>query len=155
MLSGAASAPAYAQDGAGGASLGLGAEAMLTGPGGAALVYDMGQLRIDGILSFVSANGTNIGLGGRALWVVHKGANSDFSLGGGLGFINSDPDGPADSTTDLHVDAIAQVRAFLTDNVAVSTSFGFGVAFNDGEEDNRFGFGAQFVSSAGLVYYFR
>ena len=169
MILGAWASPALAQDTApgattstssSGATIGLGAEAgLLGGPAGAAMVYDMGRLRLDGILGFASSdgnaiNGTNIGLGGRVLWVMHQGSNADFALGGGLGLINRNPDGPGDSATDFHVEALAQIRVFLSQNVALSTTFGFGIDLNDGRDDT-FAFGGQFLSNAGLVYYFR
>ena len=159
MITGALATPASAQEpvtttNSGVPSLGVGAEAQLRGPAGAALVYDMGKVRINGILNFESSNGTTLGLGGRVLWVVHQGGSADFSVGGGLGLINENPDGPGDSRTDFRVEALAQIRAFLTTNVALSTALGFGVNLNDGGEDT-FGFGAQFLQTAGLVYYFR
>ncbi|MDX2019560.1 MAG: hypothetical protein SF187_04915 [Deltaproteobacteria bacterium] len=163
MILGTSAAPALAQDVSPGATtstssggtIGLGAEAgLLGGPAGAAMVYDMGHLRVDGILGFASASGTTIGLGGRVLWVLHQSSNADFALGGGLGLINRNPDGPADSTTDFHVEGLAQIRVFLSQNVALSTTFGFGIDLNDGRDD-AFAFGGQFLSNAGLVYYFR
>ena len=163
MMTGALATPAFAQEPvttatSGVPSIGVGAEAQLNGPGGAALVYDMGKVRINGILEFASSNGTRIGLGGRVLWVVHQGGSADFSVGGGLGLINNNPEGPGDSATDIRMEALAQIRAFLTTNVAVSSSLGFGVNLNDGavgRNDDEFTFGAQFLTNAGLVYYFR
>lgn len=127
---------------------------LLGGPSGAALVYDMGDMHVDGILGLASGGGTQLGLGGRLLWVMHRSSAADFSLGGGLGVVHTDPDGNADSVTDFHVEAIAQIRAFITQNVALSTTFGFGVNLNDGRDDN-FAFGGQFLTSAGLVYFFQ
>lgn len=170
MMTGALATPAFAQEPvttatSGVPSIGVGAEAQLNNgfedagfEDAAALVYDMGKVRINGLLNFASHNGTRIGLGGRVLWVVHQGGSADFSVGGGLGLINNNPEGPGDSATDIRMEALAQIRAFLTTNVAVSSSLGFGVNLNDGavgRNDDEFTFGAQLLSNAGLVYYFR
>lgn len=164
MTVSALATPALAQEAASGArGFGVGAEAGLLGaPAGAAMSYDMGQMRIDGILGFSSGynsingrqSGTALGLGGRALWVVHQGTNADLSLGGGLGLTNYNPDGGGNSSTDIHVEALAQIRAFITANVALSTALGLGINLNDNRDDT-FAFGAQFIPSAGLIYYFR
>jgi hypothetical protein len=164
MMVGALASPAFAQEAASGApSFGVGAEAgLLGGPASAAMSYDMGQLRINGIFGFSSGlngigqrqNGTVLALGGRALWIVHQGSNADLSLGGGLGLTNVNPDGAGNSTTDIHVEALAQIRVFITTNVALSTALGFGIDLNDNRDD-FFQFGGQFLPSVGLMYYFR
>ncbi len=134
---------------------GVGAEAMLLGgPAGAAIVYDMGDMHVDGILSMAAGDNTQLGLGGRLLWVLHRSSAADFSLGGGLGVLHNDRNGNNDSVTDFHVEAIGQIRAFITQNVALSTTLGFGVNLNDGRDDS-FAFGGQFLTSAGLVYFFQ
>lgn len=158
----AASNAASAQERAGSAplGLGLGAEAMLLGgPAGPAIVYDMGHMHIDGILALASSDGgTQFGLGGRALWVLHSAGSADFSLGGGLGINHFSPDND-DSGTNVHLEGLAQIRAFIVQNVALSTTFGFGAALRDndgpGGGDDQFAFTAQFISNAGLVYFFQ
>lgn len=157
ILVGASATSALAQEvvASGTPAFGVGAEQQLLGGAtGAVMVYDMGLLRIDGILGFLSnPGGTKIDAAGRLFWAVHRSTNADFSLGGGLGVVNTNPDGAADSTTNLHVEALAQIRVFLAANVALSTTLGLGVGLNDG--DDTFGFGGQFVTNGGLVYYFR
>jgi len=155
MMVSALATPALAQDvGTGAPAFGVGAEQQLLGGAtGAAMVYDMGQLRVDGILGFESSNRTKIDLAGRLLWVAHRSGNADFSLGGGLGLVNIDPDGPADSTTNFHVEGLGQIRVFVVPNVAISTTFGFGIGLNDGQD--TVAFGGQFLTNAGLIYYFR
>jgi hypothetical protein len=84
---------------------------------------------------------------------MHQTSNADFSLGGGLGMLHRNPDGP-DSGTNFVLEGLAQIRVFLASNVALSSTFGFGAGLVDGGDD-VFGFGGQFLGSAGLVYYFR
>lgn len=154
------SAPALAQERTGAAPTGwgAGAEAMLLGgPSGGAVVYDMGHMHIDGILGLASSdNATGFGLGGRVLWVLHSVGVADFSLGGGLGFVHVNPD-QGDSGTNIHLEGLAQIRAFIVQNVALSTTFGFGAALRDNDfgNDDEFAFLGQFLSSAGLVYFFQ
>jgi hypothetical protein len=118
-------------------------------------------MRAEGILSFGSGDRfglgrerTDLGLGGRLLWVMHQSSSADFSLGGGLGVLHIDVDGDDDSVTDFHLEAVAQLRAFIVENVALSTSFGFGVNLQD-RRDDSFGFGGLLLGNAGLIYFFQ
>lgn len=153
------SGPALAQGG--GSSIGVGVEQMLMpgtgfagGPAGPAFVYDPGPWHLDAILHLVSSNGSQLGLGARAFYVLHRSSAADFSIGGGLGLLRNDPDGPSNDRTDFNVEGAAQIRAFITSNVALSTTFGIGIALRDGQDD-VFAFGGQFLGSLGLVYFFR
>ena len=138
--------------------LGVGAAAMLRGPSGLNVVYDAGRWHADAILGIAGdagggpgGGGTTFDLGVRGWFHLHQGNNSDFSLGGGLGFQMSDPDGPADSTTVTTIDIGAQIRAFVTSNVALS-AFG-GLAVLTGDLDG-FALDGQPVGILGLTYFF-
>ncbi len=135
---------------AGGHGLGVGAEATLTGLSGAALVYDAGAFRIDGVLGFASRGDTDFFLAGRFWYVLHTGDNSDFAIGGGLGIEDDDNDDGDD--LDFHVEAGAQLRAFLTANVALSAAAGFGFIIDEG--DDFLGFGGQLMGTMGVTYFF-
>jgi hypothetical protein len=136
-----------------GHGLGVGVEATLTGLTGAALVYDAGAFRIDGVLGLANRGDSDFFIAGRFWYVLHTGDNSDFSIGGGLG-IEDDNGGPNDDGDDLdiHIEAGAQIRAFLTTNVALSVSGGFGVIIDEG--DDFLGFGGQLVGAMGVTYFF-
>jgi hypothetical protein len=138
--------------------LGLGAATMLRGPSGLNVVYDAGRWHADAILGIAGddaggpgGGGTSIGLGARGWFHLHSGANSDFSLGGGIGFQMEDPDGPAESSNAITIDIGAQIRAFITSNVAIS-AFG-GLAVLAGDADG-FALDGQPVGLLGLTYYF-
>jgi hypothetical protein len=136
--------------------LGVGAAAMLRGPSGLNVVFDAGRWHADAILGIAGdaggpGAGTTIDLGARGWFHLHQGNNSDFSLGGGLGFQLSDPDGPADSSNVITIDIGAQIRAFVTSNVALS-AFG-GLAVITGDADG-FALDGQPVGILGLTYFF-
>ncbi len=137
-----------------GLGLGLGVEATLTGLSGAALVYDAGAFRIDGVLGIATQGNTDFFLAGRFWYVLHTGDNSDFAIGGGLGIEDDDGGGPMgdENDIDLHVEAGAQIRAFITANVALSASGGFGFIVDEG--DDFLGFGGQLMGTMGVTYFF-
>lgn len=132
---------------------GVGAEAMLTGPGGAAVIYDAGAWRIDGILGFHDNGAQDIALAGRFIFVLHEGIGADFGIGGGFGLVMRDePGGMGDNdTTDIHLEGLAQLRAFVVPNVALSAAFGLGIVTGDGDDVVLTG---QLVGSIGIAYYF-
>ncbi|HTM19395.1 MAG TPA: hypothetical protein VL172_02770 [Kofleriaceae bacterium] len=154
-------APAHAQARSG---IGVGVETTVTSelvapyPGVATLTYDTGVFQIEGLLTFISYdnNVTYLGAGGKFWYGIHRGERSDFSVGGGLAIINTNPDGPGDSATDFHLEGGAKIRAFLTPNVALSTTLGLGIviADNDGPNDDVFGIAGNLLGSVGLSYYF-
>lgn len=142
-------APASSSSGHG---FGIGAESTLTGVTGAALVYDAGNWRIDGLLAFSSQGGTDLALAGRFWYVLHTGESSDLSIGGGLGLVDGDGGPMNDNDLDVHIEAGAQIRAFITSNVALSAAGGFGFVIDDG--DDFLGFGGQLIGSMGVTYFF-
>src|SRR5437762_3476300 len=113
-----------------GTGVGVGAAAMQGGlPFGLSVAYDAGPWHIDSILGIAKGDGespfnrTSFGLGGRFWWHLHKTANADFSIGGGLGFSHNGP------TKDdiLTIEAGGQLRAFIASNVSLSFSTGLAI----------------------------
>ena len=152
--------PARAQ-GTTSTGIGVGAEAMLTGnfdiggiPAGLvgpAVVYQAPKFHIDGILNFASGNDvTAVGAGGRFFYQLHSTQASDFSIGGGLGLVNVDA-GAAGSTTDIHLEVGAQIRAFLAPAFAVNASVGLGFLLDNEKISQLSG---QLVGGAGVTYFF-
>ncbi len=147
--------PAAAQESSN-TGFGVGAEALLTGPTGAAVIYDADAWRIAGIFAFHDDNNDqDIALGGRFIFVLHEGVGADFGVGGGFGLVLHDKDGGGmgggDDTTDIHLEALVQLRAFVVPNVALSAAAGVGVVTGDGDSVDLTG---QLVGSIGIAYYF-
>ncbi len=144
---------AEAQEGRSG-SLGVGVQTMLLpdGPFGPAVIYDAGMFHLEGLFGFADDDATTrFDLGGRFWYHIHSAASADFSLGGGLGVVSIDPEGDAEGTTDIEIDAGAQIRAFLVPNVAVSASLGLAILTGDGDFIAITG---DLVGNAGIAYYF-
>jgi hypothetical protein len=135
--------------GGSGGGLGVGVQAMLEGPFGAAVIYDPGPWHIEGILGFFTNGQTALALGGRFYYHLHSSTAADFSVGGGLGIVNVSDDG--DGFTDIHLEAGAQVRAFVVPNVAVSASLGLAIVAGDGDLVALTG---QLVGGLGISYFF-
>lgn len=156
-----------AANSAGERGLGIGAIAPLAGVGGIAgffgvgaapaVDYDMGDYHIDAHLIFATGEAggpppiggdvTTIGLGGRFWYHLFAHDASDLSVGGGLSFVNVNPDG-ADSSTSIFAEAGGKIRMFLVPQVALSSSFGLvlGLADADG-----IALGGQVLG--GITYY--
>lgn len=137
-------------------SIGVGAEAGLSGLSGMSMNYDAGQFHAGGALSFADSEGpnnTDIGLGGRFFWHLHSTLSSDFSIGGNLGvlFDNEDvgPDGT--SSTLLYLEPAVQIRAFISNNVALSATAGIVIGLAD---TSGVRLGGQLTGGAGIHYYF-
>jgi hypothetical protein len=132
--------------------LGVGFSQMVGGPGGVDVVYDGGRWHADAFLGVGDTSTvTTLVLGGRGWFHLHSSTNADFSLGGGLGMSNVNPDGPAESSTVIKIDLGAQIRAFITQNVALSAGLGIGIFAADGE---GFLLNGQPLGDLGLHYYF-
>lgn len=137
-----------------GTGLGLGAAAMFAGPGGVSVAYDAGPWHLDSMLGVEKRDSNNaeerrpsFGLGGRFWYHLHKAANADFSVGGGLGIERNGP--RRDFIVTL--EGGGQLRAFIVSNVALSVSGGLGLRTID---RSTVDIGAQFISSAAIHYYF-
>jgi hypothetical protein len=136
--------------------LGVGYAQMLGGPtgfapGGIDAVYDGGKWHADAFLGAEGNGATALMLGARGWFHLHSSTNADFSLGGGLGLAYVNPDGPAESATLIEIDVGAQIRAFITQNVAVSAFMGIGILTADGD---GFLLNGQPLGALGLHYYF-
>ena len=130
--------------------IGLGAQAMITGPVGASVTYDAGQFHIDGIFGIYDDDiGDNaVHLGGRFYYLVHEKGVSDLSIGGGLGIINEED-------TDLHIEASAKIRVWLVSNVALSTALGLGFVLEGAEgADDDLALTGQLNALIGITYHF-
>jgi len=152
----------------GGAGIGVGASLTLTGRGPAGIpsgqfVYDVALFHIEGLFGFFSQE---VGVGGgmnqrQTEWVfgaggwyhLHRGASSDFSLGAVIAIDTISGLGP--STTVTSFEPGAQVRAFVTPNVAVFGRVGFGFNFGDTGNGTQIGLGGQPTGSFGFTYFFR
>jgi hypothetical protein len=136
-----------------GGNLGVGVNAMLSGGGlfSPSVVYDTGIFHIEGLLGFEDTDAeTRFDVGGRFWYHIHSAQSADFSLGGGLGVINIDQ-GDDEGTTDIEIDAGAQMRAFIVPNVALSVSLGLVVLTGDADAIAITG---DLLGAAGIAYYF-
>ena len=137
-------------------AFGLGAEATLTGLTGVSFVYDPTPWRLDFLFGYSSAGDGEFAFGGRFIWVLHSTRASDFGVGPGFGMRhlrNDDPD--EDDSLEFHLEGLAQLRAFVVSNVALSGAIGMGIVLRDDEDgDNTVGVGGQLVGAAGLTYFF-
>lgn len=130
-------------------------------PGVAQLTYDTGAFYITGMLALTveDEDETVIGIGGRFYFPVHNGDRSDFSLGGGLALVNTDPDAAgAESDTSVFMEFGGRMRAFLNANVALDAGVGIGILVADeggaAPDDNAFGLLGNLVGSLGMTYFF-
>jgi hypothetical protein len=131
-------------------SIGVGAEAQLSGLGGISVNYDAGKFHTGGFLGFADPPGgdnTQFDIGGRFFFHLASTAMSDFSVGGSLGIAHSD----AGDQTNVFLEPSFQIRAFLASNVALSFTGGITI----GTGDNRLvEITAQVTGAAGVHYYF-
>lgn len=147
----AATAPALA--GGKEATIGVGAEFGLNnGTGGVSMNYDAGQFHFGGFLGFQDDGGaddTDYSFGARFYYHVHETTMSDFGVGGAIGFLSLD--GPGDRASLLYFEPGVQIRAFVSNNVALS--FTAGLSFGLADADGAF-IGGQLQGLAGVHYYF-
>jgi hypothetical protein len=138
---------------------GLGMETTLVAPlaqqGGVLFVYDLDQFRIDGLFGIgVLDDDVTFGVGARFHWVLHQVERADFSIGGGgfvfHGALGGGPFGG--SATRGEIDVVAQIRAFLIENVSLQGALGMGLGFGDGGVSLVIA--AQLTATLGLVYFF-
>lgn len=139
-------------------SLGVGAEFMLSGIGGASVNYDAGAFHVGGFLGFADNRfmADEFVVGGRFYYHVHSTAMSDFGIGGALGVDSIDPDGdgPGDRATAVFLDPGLQIRLFLAANVALSFTAGVSIGLQDADGVTISGQGADFNAGGGIHYYF-
>jgi hypothetical protein len=139
-----------------GTAFGVGAQALLTGPVGPALVYNMNRFHIEGVFAFSDiANANSFTIAGRAWLHVHNSPSATLSLGGGGGLQSVEhPAGMAGgmSTKDsnLLLEGGAQIRFFATRNVAISASAGLALVTGDGDSTAVTG---QVTGAFGITYF--
>jgi hypothetical protein len=148
MLAAAGVAEAGGQPG----SIGVGAEAQLSGLSGASMNYDAGDFHVGAFLGFHDPGGPDddaLVLGGRFFYHLHSTTSSDFGLGGtiGIGSQNS----PGDRLTLLYLEPGFQIRMFLASNVALSFNAGVSIGVMDADNVDL---GGQLNAGAGIHYYF-
>jgi hypothetical protein len=164
-----ATAGAVSAGGSGGAGIGVGASAFVSGLTGADVVYDAARWHIEGLLAFSTShrgnpNGprfTTFNFGVSGWYHLHLGASSDFSLGGGVGIVNQSGGGLSNVSEVLEPGA--QIRAFVTPNVAVHAMIAFTIVLGDDVaaqetlpgRNTSFGFDSQVLAGFGFTYFFR
>lgn len=157
---GALASQAWAQD-APSAPVGFGVGAETTmdtfaGPGVTSLsgAYNAGPWHGSVLLGAADQegqSGTLLQLGGRAYYHMHASADADLGIGGGLILVHVPGRGNGDSADVVYVEVGAQIRAFLTPNVALSASAGAVIMTADA---NGFLVTGQALGAFGLHYYF-
>ncbi len=138
--------------------IGIGAQAMLTGPGdtglpttlsGVSFTYDAATFYVDGILGLTSGFSDQFGIGGQFWYVMHASDSADLSVGGGLGIADD-----GDDDTDIHLQGGVKIRLFLASNVALSSVIGVSFIFDDDETGQDVFVGGQSLGSMGITYFF-
>jgi hypothetical protein len=152
--------------------VGVGVAQTLAGISGGTFVYDASSFHIVGLLGFQSVDhdpaddSSAFALGGQFLFHVSTTAQSDFSLGGGLTIVEVNNAAGVGDETNIDIEGLAQIRAFIVPNVALSASLGLLIAtvndvtilgdgaVVDGGGKNSIGFGGQVVGNLGVTYFF-
>ena len=148
--------------------LGIGGTVFVSGLAGPEVVYDFGAWHLSGLLAFrnqpEAANGdrgTTFAFGVGGWYHLHIGEASDFSIGGAFGLQTHSPPLNGNSTTGFEFEPGAQIRAFITPNVAlhggVALVFEFGDNVNgpDAVLEKQYALAAGITGDFGFTYYFR
>jgi hypothetical protein len=137
-----------------GSAIGVGVHAMLAGPVGPSIVYNGGRFHIEGILAFTDVEMANeMAIAGRGWFHVHESPSASLSVGGGIGFVNSEMDNGIGGSVDSSVTVLeggAQVRFFATRNVALSASLGLALLAGDADAVSITG---QLTGGFGITYF--
>jgi len=153
--------------GGAGAGIGVGAAVTLadTTVGGGFLpagqfVYDMAILHFEALFGFFSREvngagdrGTDWVFGAGGWYHLHRGASSDFSLGALIAIDTTSGPGPSQTVTAFEPGA--QVRAFITPNVAIFARAGLAFLFGDTGNGTNIALGGQPSGAFGFSYFFR
>lgn len=138
-------------------TIGVGAEFGLNGKtGGGSVNYDAGKFHFGGFLGFLDGpddDDTDYTFGARFYYHIHESTMSDFGIGGGLGYFSTDDRGMigAERSTELYFEPGIQIRAFISNNVALSFTAGLTFGLSDA---NGAALGGQFNALGGVHYYF-
>lgn len=138
--------PAHAE------GVGVGAQAMLTGPAGISLTYDASTFYVDGVFGLSAGSNTAFGLGAQGWYVLHGGGVADLAVGGGLGVVDNGND-----DTEFHLSGGLKIRLFLVSNLALSSAVGLSFIFDDDDgvnDDDDLLVGGQLLSTMGITYFF-
>jgi hypothetical protein len=120
----------------------------LVGPG---IVYDTAVFHIEALIAFARSDAnTNLGIGGRFWYHLHRSERADFSLGGGLGLLSLDSD-PGDSAMVFDLEGGGEVRLWLVENVSLSAALGLVVLAGDGDGVDLVG---DLTGAGALTYFF-
>jgi hypothetical protein len=159
-----AAASASSSSGSGN-GIGVGATQWLSGITGVDVVYDGGVFHAGGTLGFSSFGGngmggnrtTNVIVGASGWYHLHRGSQSDFSIGGGVGFADASAGG--NSVQAFVIEPGAMARFFATPNVALSARMGFAMAFGDNGTQaggtSGITLNGQVTGAIGFTYFFR
>lgn len=148
--------------GGGGAGIGVGAAVSLGGVPTALFVYDQAIWHLEGLFAFDSlSNGggagrtTHVSFGAGGWFHLHRGASSDFSVGAALVVDTTSPP-VGNSATVTTFEPGAQIRAFITPNVALHARAGLVFAFGDtGGGGTDISLNGQPNALFGVTYFFR
>jgi hypothetical protein len=148
----------------GGSGIGVGASAFLSGLAGVEVDYDQYNWDLEGVFSFADRdtgnNGnsrTDLEAGVRGWYHIHHGSSSDFSVGGGIGLLNSSGGGGPSATATL-IEPGVRARAFVTSNVAVHAVLGLSIEVGDNgtaAQNTGIGLIGQPLFGLGFTYFFR
>ena len=128
--------------------------ASFSGPVGPSFVYNGGRFHIEGILGYMNIDDgpSTLAIGGRGWFHVHESPGAALSLGGGVGIVNMEDDtgGVSNDISVTIIEAGAQVRFFMTRNVALSASMGLTIFSGDFDAMTLSG---QLTGGLGLTYF--
>jgi len=146
-----------------GGGIGLGASRFLSGLNGVQVDYDTYAWDLEGLFAFADRDtGNNMSrtylqAGVRGWFHLHHGASSDFSVGGGLGFLNASGGGMNSATTTL-IEPGVRARVFVTPNVAVHAVLGLSIEIGDNNGGADYSTGVALMGQplfvVGFTYYF-
>ncbi|HVV50238.1 MAG TPA: hypothetical protein VHO06_11300 [Polyangia bacterium] len=145
----------------GGGTIGVGAVEWLSPfVTGGEFVYDESMFHIEAALGFnhTSMNGgsaSNFDIGVAGWYHLAKGANADFSIGGGAGLAYNSVSGGGPSQTLFALEPGIEARAFLSQNFALTFRAGFAITFGDNNAATTISLGGQGSGQFGFVYFFR
>lgn len=137
-------------------NLSLGTGGSIAGPVGPSFVYNGGRFHLEAILAYedVDGGGNTLALAGRGWFHVHESPGATLSIGGGLGVVNSEVNTGV-GTTDFSltvIEAGAQIRFFVTRNVALAASLGLSILSGDNDAD-AFMVSGQLTGGLGITYF--
>jgi hypothetical protein len=145
----------------GGGAIGVGAVEFLTLVTGGQFVYDMSAFHIEALLGYNHTSNANNGgssslfdFGVAGWYHLARGANADFSIGGGVGLEYNAPIG-GNSSTAFVIEPGAEGRVFLSPNFALSGRVGVSITTGDNNTPTQISILGQRTAAFGFTYFFR